>query len=92
MIAGRLGEEGEKYDRISVFAGPDYILCYSFTGRKIVLKAGSMEGPAEYYWMNPLTGVMSYAGETDFATEREFITPSKEYMPNRDWVLVIRSK
>lgn len=85
-------EEGEKYDRISVFAGPDYILCYSFTGRKIVLKAGAMEGAAEYYWMNPLTGVMSYAGETDFTAEREFITPSKEYMPNRDWVLVIRSK
>ena len=42
--------------------------------------------------MNPLTGVMSYAGVTDFAEERVFVTPSKEYMPNRDWVLVLRRK
>ena len=84
--------EGEKHDRISVFAGPDYILAYSFTGRKIELAAGAMKSEAEVYWMNPLTGVMSYAGTTDFAEARTFVTPSKEYMPNRDWVLVIRRK
>ena len=51
-----------------------------------------MKSEAEVYWMNPLTGVMSYAGTTDFAEARTFVTPSKEYMPNRDWVLVIRRK
>lgn len=85
-------EPGEKYERISVFAGPDYLLAYSYTGRKIQLKENALDGEAEVYWMNPLTGVMSYAGVTDFTEARVFVTPSKEYMPNRDWVLVLRRK
>ncbi|MBQ7063553.1 MAG: DUF4038 domain-containing protein [Firmicutes bacterium] len=84
--------EGERYERISVFAGPDYLVAYSYTGRPVSLKAGAMEGDLEMYWMNPMTGVMSYAGPVDFTEARTLRTPSRQYMPNSDWALIIRKK
>lgn len=85
-------EQGEKYDRISVFGGPDFILCYSFRRKKIVLRKGALEGKAEVWWMNPLSGILSWAGQADFDQDRTFITPAKDYMPNTDWVLIIRKE
>lgn len=85
-------EQGERYERIAVFAGTDFILCYTFRRKKIVLKQGSMEGEAGVWWMNPLTGEESFAGRTDFSRERTFEVPVGDYMPNRDRVLIIRKE
>ena len=87
-----VGEPGEKYDYVSVFAGKDYVIAYRCNKGKIVLKAGALEGQADAWWMNPLTGAKSYAGPVNFAEDRTFETPAKQYMPNTDWVLVIRGK
>ena len=85
-------EEGSRYDRISVFRGPDYLVVYDYTGRPFTLAAGALDGPAEAWWMNPLTGIMSYAGPVDFTEPVPFVTPSKPYMPNRDWALVVKRR
>ncbi len=84
--------QGTGYERIAIFGGEDYLLCYRYLPGKIALKKGCLAGRVEAWWMNPLTGVRSYAGETDFTQERSFVTPAKEYMPNRDWVLILRKK
>ena len=86
------GDQGERYDYVSVFAGDDYIVAYRFNRGKIALKAGALPGMADIYWMNPQTGVQSYAGCADFSKEQTLVTPARDYMPNTDWVLVIRKK
>ena len=42
--------------------------------------------------MNPLSGILSWDGQADFDQDRTFITPAKDYMPNTDWVLIIRKE
>lgn len=85
-------EQGERYGRIALFGNEEYLLGYLYRARRITLREGCLEGTVEVYWMNPLTGVRSYAGETDFRERRSFLSPAKEYMPNQDWVLILRRK
>ena len=85
-------EQGERYGRIALFGNEEYLLGYLYRARQATLREGCLEGTVEVYWMNPLTGVRSYAGETDFRERRSFLSPAKEYMPNQDWVLILRRK
>lgn len=56
-----LSQQGEKYERISVYAGPDYLMAYSYTNRTIKLSLKDYKDkPMAVYWFRPATGVKSY--------------------------------
>lgn len=86
-----LSPQGEKYDRISVFAGGDYLLAYTYTGREIGLSLKAYQGiTLEAYWMDPVTGMNSFIGDVTGKEEASFLPPERE--DSQDIVLVIRKK
>lgn len=85
------GEEGKKYDRISAFAGEDFIFCYDYSGRPFALDLKDYTGRFDAYWMDPVTGVYSYFGTINGGEQTKY-TPVKRLKGHSDWVLVLRRK
>lgn len=84
------GQKG-KYDRVSVFAGDDFIFCYDYTGHEFTLDLSSCHGqPLHAWWLDPVSGAYSYLQEV---TGRKSITvkPAAKHSGQNDWVFVIRS-
>ena len=82
------GDAGERYDRVSVFAGDSFILAYTFTGREITLDLSPYAGQGlSAYWMDPVTGLRSYLRAVPGKKEERFAPPSRE--DGSDTVLVI---
>lgn len=53
--------QGEKYERISVFAGEDYLMAYCYINRTIRLSLKDYKDrQMAVYWFCPATGVKSY--------------------------------
>lgn len=76
------------YHHIAVFAGDNYIVCYSFLGEEIMLymkeyQFKKMKG----YWMNPETGFMSFIDNFE-GKERVTLKPIKRDDVSNDWVLL----
>ncbi|MEG2348983.1 MAG: DUF4038 domain-containing protein [Hungatella sp.] len=85
-----LSGQKEKYHRISVFAGADYILCYDYLGEEFTLDLKPYEGrKLEAYWMDPVSGIYSYCMD---ATGMDSITvkPIRRAGSDRDWVLYMK--
>lgn len=96
ILNGRPAEEllasgqKEKYERVSVFAGPDYILCYTYLGETFTLDLSSYKGMRlEASWMDPVSGVFSYFGDIE-AAGNVVIEPPKKPEGANDWVLCLR--
>jgi len=85
------GPEGEKYERISAFAGDGFALFYTYTGRTIGVSAQAFAGPFDCFWISPLTGVRSYAGAREGGAENSF-TPPKGFYDHTDWLLLLKEK
>ena len=83
--------DGEAYERIAVFAGKDYIFCYDYTGHPFTLDLESYKGTFDTYWMDPVTGVFSYAGCTEGKQKHTFC-PMKRLEGHSDWVLVLKKQ
>ena len=82
-----IGGQREKYERVAVFAGMDYILAYSFTGNSFELNMSSL-GEADAWWFSPVSGVYSYIGRV---SGKEFSgNPPKVYGEDKDIVLVLK--
>lgn len=80
--------QGEKYDRISVFAGEDFVMAYTVNGREIALSFEAFQGrKLEAYWMDPVTGLYTYARGFSGGGEAVFTPPERE--DGEDIVLVI---
>ena len=80
--------QGEKYDYISVFSGRDFLLAYTVNGRPFVLSLEAFEGrKTEAYWMDPVTGLYTYAGTVSGGGEAAFYPPERE--DSADCVLVL---
>lgn len=81
----------EKYNRISVFAGDDYIFCYDYMGNELTLDLSAYKGKKLYaYWMDPVSGTYSFLKEvTDMETFT--VKPTARFSDHNDWVLVIRN-
>ena len=80
----------EKYHRISVFEGPDYLICYDYLGKDFALDLSFLSGKTvEARWMNPANGVYSYLGAVACCSETVF-HPVPKYADGTDWVLVLR--
>lgn len=80
----------ERYHRISVFAGEDYVLCYDYMGDEFMLDLSAyMDKKMDAYWMNPQDGTYSYiATITD--TKKYFASPVARKDKANDWVLVLK--
>lgn len=81
----------ERYHRIAVFAGEDYVLCYDYSGDQFLLDLGRyMERPMDAYWMNPQDGTYSYIATLQ--GERKWLaSPVVRKDKANDWVLVLRA-
>jgi len=80
----------ERYHRISVFAGADYIFCYDYSGDEFLLDLrGYRDMALDVYWMNPQDGTYSYIN-TLKGTEKYLASPAARKGGANDWVLVLR--
>ncbi len=80
--------QGEKYDYISVFCGDDFLVAYTVNGRQFELSLKDFGGMMlEAYWMDPVTGLYTYAGKAAGGGEAAFAPPERE--DGRDCVLVL---
>lgn len=84
-----LSGQKEKYERISVFAGEDFIFCYDYMGSEFTLDLKPYKGKTlGAYWFDPVSGIYSYFLNV---TGKDQITvqPFKRFEGHNDWVLVI---
>lgn len=81
--------QGEKYDRISVFAGEDFVFCYDYNHHPFKLDLSSYEGSFDGYWVDPVTGGQSYFG-TVLAGKMAAFAPMERKEGHSDWVLVLK--
>jgi hypothetical protein len=85
-------EEGERYNRLSVFQGDGFILAYTYTGRPIALCPNCLEGETLYaWWFNPASGVFNYAGAHPAGQILEK-KPPVGLFANKDWVLLVKNQ
>jgi hypothetical protein len=83
------GDEGEKYDRVLVTRGKNYLFAYTYTGRDFTLKLGALTGPKlNAAWFNPRTGEVTAADSVANSGTRTFNPPGNA-APGKDWVLVL---
>lgn len=82
--------QGERYDRISVFAGEDFLMAYTVNGRKMDLSLEAFVGKnMEAYWMDPVTGIYTYAGTVTGGENVSFTPPQRE--DGEDIVLLLQA-
>lgn len=82
----------ERYHRISVFAGDDYVLCYTYMGDVFMLDLSPYRDiTLEAYWMNPSDGTYSYIDTYTNISEQKF-SPVRRKGIGNDWVLVLRKE
>lgn len=77
----------EKYERIAVFAGKDFLLAYDYLGIPFEIDLSQYPGAELWYFM-PATGVFSYIGQTEGG--RYICRPPRCYDENSDIVLVVK--
>ncbi|MFO7657926.1 MAG: glycoside hydrolase family 140 protein [Bacteroidales bacterium] len=83
------GDEGEKYDRIMVSRGKDYLMAYTYTGREFTVQMGKISGKkVNAWWYDTRTGEATKIGEYDNTGSVRFDPPGAKYNGN-DWVLVL---
>ena len=88
---GRLADgQGAQYERISVFEGPGFILCYDYLGREFALDLSDLsEKEIRAWWFDPACGVRSYAGRIT-GSVRTVFRPAPKYTNANDWVLILQ--
>lgn len=87
-----LSSPGDKYDRISVFAGEGFIFAYTYQGKPIhLLLQDYVTKELDAYWYEPTSGVKSFIQCVNHQREVLFIPPSKEDGQVKDMVLLLLS-
>lgn len=87
----RFGQK-ERYHRVSVFAGEDFVLCYDYSGDEFMLDLTRyMEKEMDAWWMNPQDGVYSYIDTLQGQEKRLFCPAARKDRAN-DWVLVLKER
>lgn len=80
---------GERYERISIFAGDAFLFAYDYLGLPFELKLTPLLGRRlAAYWMDPSSGGFSYFADV---TGRKSLKacPPLRYSDGNDWVLVV---
>ena len=84
--------QGERYHRISVFAGADFLFAYDYLGEAFTLSLAPYAGrKLTAGWFNPVSGRESFLADV---TGKDSVTvkPVARFTPDNDWVLVIRAE
>lgn len=85
-----LSGQKEKYDRVAVFAGKDYLLAYDYTGHPFEINIAGLECERKYaYWHDPVSGVYSFFGDVT-RLESVKAEPPKKRSGQNDWTLVVK--
>ena len=80
----------ERYHRIAVFRGRDYIFCYDYSGDEFKLNLTEYSDvPMDAWWMNPQDGTYSYI-TTLKNVEKWQASPVARKSGANDWVLVLK--
>lgn len=80
----------ERYHRVSVFAGKDFVFCYTYMGDEFLLNLERyMDKAMDAYWMNPQDGTYSYIA-TLKGEKKWLASPVARKDRANDWVLVLR--
>lgn len=83
------GDEGEKYHRILVSKGKDYLMAYNYTGRDFTIQMGKISGKKVIgWWYDTRTGSSEKIGEFKNKGNVTFNPPGTKFNGN-DWVLVL---
>ena len=81
----------ERYHRVAVFAGPDFIFCYDYMGDTFMLDLkGYSDRALDCYWMDPRSGDRSYLTTIRGEESHIFIPVARKGRAN-DHVLIIRA-
>lgn len=81
----------ERYHRIAVFAGEDYVLCYDYNGDQFLLDLSDYMGRRmDAYWMNPQDGTYSYIATLQ-GVRKWLASPVARKDKANDWVLVLKA-
>lgn len=84
--------QGAMTDRISCFAGDNYLICYTYVGNEIVLNFDNYKNKnMAAYWVNPENGFKSYIGTYNNKTKLAFKPVRRRELSN-DWVLILREE
>lgn len=84
-----IGGQREKYERIAVFAGKEFLMAYSYSGETFGISTSSYRGMEAYYF-RPATGGYSYIGRLE---QDEFFAVSPENAgEDKDIVLLLVKK
>lgn len=86
------GDEKEKYERVSVFAGKDFLFAYSYLGEEFSVKLERFHDTILMaYWFDPTSGVYSFWGKIQNQDKLK-CAPIKRTNDGNDWVLVLRAE
>ncbi len=87
-----LGECKPEYGRVSVFAGDDFLFAYDYLGAAFAVDLTPWRAMTlDAYWMNPVSGCMSYFADLT-GMDRVEVKPVARFTQDNDWVLVIRAR
>lgn len=83
--------QGEKYDRVAVFAGDGFVFCYDYNNHPFSLDLSEYQGYFDAYWMDPVTGGKSYFASITSGKNIRFV-PVERKEGHSDWVLVLLAR
>lgn len=87
-----LSGQKERYERIAVFAGDDYLLAYDYLGAAFTVDLRQFSGKTVHaWWFDPVSGVSSYFGNLTGKAEAA-VKPVARFTEDNDWVLVVRAE
>lgn len=83
-----LVDDGDKYNKVMVTRGGDYLMAYDYSGRSFTLKLGVIRGEKlKVWWYDPTTGEAISKGTISNKGEKTFKAPLSS--THSDWVLVL---
>jgi hypothetical protein len=84
-------KQGARYERVVITRGDDYLLAYTYTGRRFALRMGVLRGEqVKAFWYDPRTGLRTELGILENSGITEFQPPG-EPAPGNDWVLILET-
>ena len=84
-----LSGQKPQYDRVSVYAGEDFLFAYDYLGKAFTIDLKPYLGKKlDAYWMDPVSGVRSYFADLTGQEQAE-VKPIPRLTSDNDWVLVV---
>lgn len=87
-----LSGQKPQYERVSVYAGEDFLFAYDYLGKAFTIDLKPYLGrKLDAYWMDPVSGVRSYFADLTGQEQAE-VKPIPRLTQDNDWVLVVLAK